>query len=57
MFWEKGSYVRECNLAVRFDGLNTVREFLQSKGRTRAKNAYFYIMSNSSCVTCFYSKT
>eukprot|EP00795_Rhopilema_esculentum_P002763 gene2763-983_t len=42
---EEGLDVRKCNLVVRFDGLQNYREYVQSKGRARAKNSKFVILS------------
>ena len=42
---EEGLDVRKCNLVVRFDGLQNYREYIQSKGRARAKDSKFVILS------------
>ena len=42
---EEGLDVRKCNLVVKYDGLNTFREYLQARGRARAEDASFYMMT------------
>ena len=42
---EEGLDVRQCNLVVRFDGLEQYREYAQSKGRARSKNSKFIVMT------------
>lgn len=41
---EEGLDVRQCNLVVRFDGMENYRQYVQSKGRARAKNSKFVVM-------------
>jgi endoribonuclease Dicer len=41
---EEGLDVRKCNLIIRYDEPKTFREYLQSKGRARAENAYYYLL-------------
>ncbi|CAG2169667.1 unnamed protein product [Oppiella nova] len=43
---EEGLDVSICNLVVRFDRINTFREYLQSKGRARADSARYYMMTS-----------
>ncbi|KAK4023845.1 hypothetical protein OUZ56_009240 [Daphnia magna] len=41
---EEGVDVRACNLVVRFDGIKTYCDYVQSKGRARSPNAFYIIM-------------
>ncbi|XP_054159182.1 endoribonuclease Dicer-like [Oppia nitens] len=43
---EEGLDIRKCNVVIRYDRLNTFREYLQSKGRARAENACYYMMTS-----------
>ncbi|XP_054159214.1 endoribonuclease Dicer-like [Oppia nitens] len=43
---EEGLDIPKCNVVIRYDRLNTFREYLQSKGRARAKNASYYMMTS-----------
>ena len=36
--------MKKCNLVVRFDGIQTFRSYVQSKGRARAKPSKFVMM-------------
>lgn len=42
---EEGLDVSQCNLVVRYDGVDTYREWVQSQGRARSKNGRFVIFS------------
>lgn len=44
---EEGLDVSQCNLVVRYDGVDTYREWVQSQGRARARNGRFVIFSES----------
>lgn len=44
---EEGLDVAQCNLVVRYDGVSTYREWVQSQGRARSKNGRFVIFSES----------
>ena len=44
---EEGIDIGSCNLVIRFSEPKTYREFVQSKGRARAKDSHFCIMSNN----------
>lgn len=47
---EEGLDVRKCNVVVRFDGLNNYRAYVQSKGRARAKDSKYIILTeNEEC--------
>jgi len=41
---EEGIDIGKCNLVIRFSAPKTYREFVQSKGRARAKDSFFVIM-------------
>lgn len=41
---EEGVDVRACNLVVRFDGIKTYCDYVQSKGRARSPNAFYILM-------------
>lgn len=41
---EEGVDVRACNLVVRFDGIKTYCDYVQSKGRARSPNALYILM-------------
>ena len=41
---EEGVDVRACNLVVRFDGIKTYCDYIQSKGRARSPNAFYVLM-------------
>lgn len=43
---EEGIDIGACNLVIRFSEPKTYREFVQSKGRARAKDSFFCIMSD-----------
>ena len=42
---EEGLDVRQCNMVVRFDKIKNYREYVQSKGRARAKPSKFIVMA------------
>ena len=44
---EEGLDVRKCNVVVRFDGLNNYRAYVQSKGRARAKDSKYIILTEN----------
>lgn len=44
---EEGLDVSQCNLVVRYDGIDTFRQWVQSQGRARSKNGRFVVFSNS----------
>ncbi|XP_057374674.1 endoribonuclease Dicer-like [Daphnia carinata] len=41
---EEGVDVRACNLVVRFDGIKTYCDYVQSKGRARSPKAFYIMM-------------
>lgn len=41
---EEGIDVRACNLVIRFDGIKTYCDYVQSKGRARSPNAFYIMM-------------
>ena len=45
---EEGIDIGKCNLVIRFSEPKTYREFVQSKGRARAKNSHFFIIHDDS---------
>lgn len=44
---EEGLDVRKCNVVVRFDGLSNYRAYVQSKGRARAKDSKYIILTEN----------
>ncbi len=48
LFAEEGMDVKQCNLVVRFDKIQTLRSYIQGKGRARAKPSSFVIMEDRS---------
>lgn len=48
---EEGLDVSQCNLVVRYDGVNTYRQWVQSQGRARSKEGKFVIFTESASET------
>lgn len=44
---EEGLDVSHCNLVVRYDGVDTYRQWVQSQGRARSKNGKFVIFTEA----------
>ncbi|KAG4071813.1 hypothetical protein HA402_005974 [Bradysia odoriphaga] len=44
---EEGLDVSQCNLVVRYDGVDSFRRWVQSQGRARSKDGRFVVFSNS----------